>query len=72
MKIRFLQATASAVPGFPFQVGQVIDVPSLTPELRDALNTDRAEVVREEPHMQTAQIDPQTQKRTTKTRAVRV
>lgn len=73
MKIRFLQATESAAPGFPFQAGQVIDVPSLTPELRTALKTNRAEVVREEPQMETAQMAADgTSRRTTKTRAIRV
>jgi len=73
MKIRILQTTASAVSGFPFQAGQVIEVPGLTPELREALDTNRAEVVREEPQMETAQMAADgTSRRTTKTRAIRV
>ncbi len=39
MRIRFAQTLPSANPDFPVQVGQVINVPHLTPEMRGWLET---------------------------------
>jgi hypothetical protein len=53
MRIRFLQTTASARPGYPFVAGQVIDVAEPTEEMLVWLEvqpdgTRRAEVVANE------------------------
>jgi len=53
MRIRFLEATESMQPGYPFLRGQVIEVTKLTPEMRAWLKvrpdgTARAEVVKDE------------------------
>lgn len=37
MRIKFLQTAPSASPDAPFQPGQIVDVATLTPELRAAL-----------------------------------
>jgi hypothetical protein len=49
VKIRFRQTTPSSHPEFPFQAGQVIDVPRLTPAIRQWLRDAFAEVVPEIP-----------------------
>jgi hypothetical protein len=61
MKIRFLGTTTSSTPGYPFQAGQVIDVPALTDEIRAWLVTQpngyrQAEVVPEDDALQTASV----------------
>lgn len=33
VRIKFLHTTPSAAPGLPFQAGQIIDVPTVTPEM---------------------------------------
>lgn len=51
MKIRFLQNSPSSNPEFPFQAGQIITTPSLTAEMRAALDAGTAEVLAEEPEL---------------------
>ena len=52
MVLRFLQVTASASPDHPFRAGQLIEVSSLTPEMRSWLKDGHAEVLRDdEPEM---------------------
>jgi hypothetical protein len=46
MTIRFLQTVASENPAFPFQAGQVIDVPAPSGYLLSLCDGIRAEVVR--------------------------
>jgi hypothetical protein len=46
MTIRFLEVVESQAPGYPFLVGQVIDIDKAWPELVTAINAGRAEVVR--------------------------
>ncbi len=46
MQIRFLQTTQSDRPEFPFQAGQVINLPSLTTEARGWLMTGMAVLVK--------------------------
>ena len=48
MVLRFLQTTASAVPGMPFQPRQTISVPALTVEHRQWMEDGAAELVRDE------------------------
>jgi hypothetical protein len=47
MRIRFLQTTRSENPNFPFQAGQVIDVPAPSPFLLSLLDGVRAEVIKD-------------------------
>jgi hypothetical protein len=52
MRIRFLEVTESAQPGYPFLKGQVVEVTKLTAEMRAWLKrrpdgTARAEVVKD-------------------------
>ena len=49
MTLRFLQNTASQSPSYPFQVGQVIQVPRMTSEIRAWIKEGRAELVPESP-----------------------
>lgn len=71
MQIRFLDLVESAAPGFPFMPGQTIDVPSMTPELRTALDSGRAELVRgEEPELATVAVRERAITRGTKKRRV--
>lgn len=43
----FLQTTPSSNPDVPFQAGQRINVPRLTPELQQWIRAGHAELVRE-------------------------
>lgn len=47
MKIRFRETTESVAPGFPFRIGQVIDidVTEVTPAMQAWLDDGRAELV---------------------------
>lgn len=45
MRIRFLETTASAHPQYPFQAGQIITLPRLSPEMRQWLREGRVEVL---------------------------
>lgn len=61
MKVRFLRMTDSAQPGFPFVPGQVIEVATLTPEVREWLKplddgSYRAVVLDDEPEQAAAVI----------------
>jgi hypothetical protein len=47
MRLRFLQTTSSASPGFPFQAGQIIAVPRLTSEHKRWIASGHAELVKE-------------------------
>ena len=47
VKIRFLEVTESAAPGYPFRPGQVVDYPA-SPELARWLNEKRAVPVDDE------------------------
>lgn len=47
MTIRFLETTPSAHPDYPFQAGQVIRLPRMTPTLRAWLKEGKAELVKE-------------------------
>jgi hypothetical protein len=47
MRIRFLHTTASSNPHYPFQAGQIIEVPELTREMRNWLKSGGAEVLPE-------------------------
>lgn len=47
MKIRFLRTTPSGVEGFPFQAGQIIDVPAPTPDQLAWLDGVQAEALKE-------------------------
>ena len=49
MRIRFRQTTPSSHPELPFQAGQIIQVPRLTPEIRQWLRLAYAEVLPELP-----------------------
>lgn len=71
MKIRFLETWESDVAGVPFQAGQLIEVPGLTSALRRAIKENRAEVVREEPEIETAMVNVKSQhpRRSTRRRA---
>ena len=56
MKIRFLRTTPSAVPAYPFQAGQIIEVEKLTEEMRAWLKpaadgTVLAELIGAEPEL---------------------
>ena len=55
MKIRFLHTTPSAAPGYPFQPGQVIDVPKITTEVREWIKDGKAELLRE-PELEVATV----------------
>ena len=57
MKIRFRQTTPSSHPEFPFQAGQIIEVPRLTPAIRQWLRDASAEVVPESPEAAVAVDD---------------
>jgi hypothetical protein len=59
MVLRFLMTTASQVPGLPFQAGQIITVPELTPQMQAWVTEGRAELVADEP--ETATIGPREQ-----------
>ena len=79
MRIKFLQTSPSANEDVPFRAGQVIDLLSPTPEIRQAITEGRAIVLREEPQMETAMVesdaqasDAQAPKRATRSRAIRV
>ena len=48
MKIRFLALVESSVPGFPFQVGQIIETPHFERWHRRWVNAGLAEIVRED------------------------
>lgn len=52
MRVRFLETIESGVPGYPFVLGQVIDVPVLTPPMREWQRQGWIEVV-EEPELAT-------------------
>jgi hypothetical protein len=49
VKIRFLQTTPSERLDFPFQAGQIIEVPRLTAQLREWIAREHAVVVEDEP-----------------------
>jgi hypothetical protein len=49
MRIRFLQTTPSMNPTFPFQAGQIIEVPKLTAEMRGWLANGSAHLLKDEP-----------------------
>jgi hypothetical protein len=55
MRIKFLHTTSSENPAFPFQAGQVIEVPELTPAMRSALAAHQA-VLLSEPEPEAATI----------------
>jgi hypothetical protein len=47
MRLRFIEPTESAAPGYPFRVGQIIETDQLTPEMQAWVDGGRAEIVRE-------------------------
>lgn len=53
MKIRFLQLVESSCPDLPFRPLQIIDVETLTPEMRGWLDAGQAELVKEAPQLAT-------------------
>jgi hypothetical protein len=63
MKVRFLRQTDSDVAGFPFRVGQIVDVETVTPEIEAWIAEERAEIVREEPEVETAMLEGGKKKR---------
>lgn len=72
MRVLFLETSRSEAAGYPFQAGQIVTVETLTPEVREALTSHRAEVMREEPQMQTAMLDVTDRpRRQTRRRAMR-
>lgn len=70
MRVVFLETSRSATAGFPFEAGQIVTIETLTPEIRDALASHRAEVMREEPQIETAMITTQQRRRQVRRRAV--
>jgi hypothetical protein len=49
VRIKFLHTTPSENPAFPFQAGQVIEVPALTPSMRAAIEEHQAVLLSEPP-----------------------
>jgi hypothetical protein len=58
MRIRFLRTTPSQLPDFPFQAGQIVHLPHLTPEFRQYLKEGAAEVLPPENGAETADLEP--------------
>lgn len=56
MRVRFLRQTASDHPTFPFQAGQIIDLPRLTPDLERWLAQGEAILIPED--AETATLGP--------------
>ena len=48
MTLVFLETVESAAPGYPFQAGQRIAVPRLTPEMQQWIQAERATLLRED------------------------
>ncbi len=53
MTLRFLDTLPSSNPDFPFQPGQIIHLPRLTPEMQRWVKDGRAQLIREEPELAT-------------------
>lgn len=56
MTLRFLETLQSSNPEAPFQPGQIIRLPRLTPEMQRWVRDGKAQLLHEEPEM--AVVDP--------------